>query len=159
MRSCNRRLGTSRTRTRHGMSGCVSLACVFSAPAAWADVPGGTPQSTTVTVAPPHVLPNADLYRVNADGFAVGALHENGVNSAVVWNYPRAVQLGTLGGPSSTAYAINDAGTIVGDSQTDRMNEGHIVSQAFVWDAVMHDLSDPDSGLDSAALDVNTFGH
>ena len=66
-----------------------------------------------------------------------------------------ALDLGTLGGSASHAIAVNNAGVIVGDSDT-ATNETH----AFSWTAAggMHDLGTLPGGTFSTAVAVNASG-
>ncbi len=70
----------------------------------------------------------------------------------------RIVDLGTLGGNLSDAFAVNDRGQVVGMSQTVTQH-----FHAFLWsDGVMTDLgvleSPPNGGESSIAVDVNNRG-
>jgi probable HAF family extracellular repeat protein len=85
---------------------------------------------------------------------------------AVLWKHGKIHDLGTLGGNESVAYAINDAGDVVGfasnaipDSLTGYMYAfGATQTHAFLWkDGVMHDLGTL-GGPDSIAFNVNERG-
>ena len=61
--------------------------------------------------------------------------------------------LGTLGGPQTDAYGINDRAQVVGSSDT-KSGESH----AFLWEkGSMHDLGSPASGL-CTAMRINNKG-
>src|SRR6266699_272718 len=80
---------------------------------------------------------------------------------AFLWQNNGFIDLGSLGGGGSIAYAINNAGTVVGSSQTPDLN-----TRAFVWNDANHNgISDPgemvqlsDYGLSSAAYNVDQAG-
>jgi probable HAF family extracellular repeat protein len=59
--------------------------------------------------------------------------------------------LGTLGGPTSVAYAINAHGIIVGAADTDSSGHAH----AFLYDTSIHDLGTLSGGTTSAARAIN----
>ena len=81
------------------------------------------------------------------------------VNKAFVWTNGVITDLGTLGGPSSVAWAINNAGQAVG--RADRPRKGsNTVFRAFLWTAAdgLKDLGSL-SGRDRAqARDLNETG-
>lgn len=93
---------------------------------------------------------------VNGDGKIVGFVSDPalGGQRAVVWNDGEQRDLGTLGGPTSMAYAINDDDDVVGESTA---QDGMIV-RAFLWrDDQMQDLGSL-GGDYSAAKDINKDG-
>ena len=77
------------------------------------------------------------------------------------WKGGVMTSLGTLGGPESTAFSVNQAGQVVGSAETSNMND-----RAFIWtDFDSDSISDlgemvqlPDLGLSSAANGVNDLG-
>ncbi|MFL5471116.1 MAG: hypothetical protein ACJ8AM_02055 [Gemmatimonadales bacterium] len=76
--------------------------------------------------------------------------------SATVATY-RIRDLGSLGGPFSRAFAINNAGVVVGASTLGAYPDTR--SHAFVWKAgVMKDLGTIVGGNESGANDINTDG-
>jgi probable HAF family extracellular repeat protein len=82
---------------------------------------------------------------------AAGAAAEE----AFLYENGQMIGIGTLGGATSVARAINEQGTIVGDSTLQIGNgEFHV----FVYDSVggMRDIGQP--GFNSVAHDVNDFG-
>lgn len=70
---------------------------------------------------------------------------------------PQVIDLGTLGGPNSSAYGINNFGQVVGTSDLAEA-DGSIRQHAFLWESgVMTDigtLTGPEGDF-SSALDIN----
>jgi probable HAF family extracellular repeat protein len=111
---------------------------------------------------------------INSLGWVVGG-SENGEFDpltgypqvrAVLWKHGKIHDLGTLGGNESVAFAINDAGDVVGfasnkipDSlNVDMFAFGATQTHAFLWkDGAMHDLGTL-GGPDSIAFNVNERG-
>ena len=86
---------------------------------------------------------------INNGGHVVGSFAAH----AAVWNGTTIKDLGTLGGTVSGAQAINDAGQIVGYSETSTST-----SHATLWDGdTITDLGTL-GGLNSTAFSINDIG-
>lgn len=96
-------------------------------------------------------------YGINNASQIVGYSWRPGVydsNHAFLWDNSIMTDLGTLGGSSSQARAINDSAEIVGWSISDSTLNGH----AFLWkDGTMIDLGTL-GGEGSSAADINNLG-
>lgn len=95
---------------------------------------------------------------VNASGQIVGYYYdEYGYSRAFLWESDVMTDLGTLGGLSSSAAAINDAGTVVGWSD---LADG-FTRRAFAWDATdgMSDLGAAEGNDSSQASAIDASGH
>jgi probable HAF family extracellular repeat protein len=102
---------------------------------------------------------------INSTGEVAGnsydALSSN--SHAFVWRSGEMTDLGTLGGPSTHAAAINNRGEVVGMSNTATIAHYHhgipvYVVHAFLWkDGQMTDLGTP-GGQTSYATDINQLG-
>jgi probable HAF family extracellular repeat protein len=72
---------------------------------------------------------HAEAYRINDAGQIVGLSRTaGGSNHAAYWDASGIVDIGTLGGPSSFANDINDAGVVVGSA-----GAGPTGSRSFSW--------------------------
>ena len=98
---------------------------------------------------------------INASGWIAGTSSSTTGSRAVLWTpkvgggYNLPVDLGTLGGSSSEATAINDAGVVAGDSRI----PGDLVSHAVFWDAnrQIHDIHTVQGG-ESFTFGISSSG-
>jgi len=115
------------------------------------------------------LLPDSLLssaWGINDSGQAVGALDTASGSDAFLWDNVNGLQdLGTLGGPRSSAHDINGAGQVVGVSTTDYSTTDYQRSlqgfaRAFLWDNVngLQDLGTL-GGDASAAYAINDSGY
>lgn len=75
---------------------------------------------------------------------------------AFIWSGGRMTDLGTLGGRTSDAYAINDAGAVVGRAV---VTDAPYVRHAFLWDSgTMQDLGTVDPCTRGTATSINSKG-
>ena len=112
------------------------------------------------TLIPPHGYQNSFAYSVNDRGNAVGWSNTtaNPVDSASVvhatlFGRSGSIDLGTLGGHRSRAYAINDQNVVVGVSE---LADGS--QRAFRYAAGMEPLEALTGGTYSIAFDINNVG-
>ena len=114
---------------------------------------------TRLGLLPGHTSAQAE--DINASGLIVGTSWNGSVLRGVLWTpkvgggYNAPFDLGTLGGTSSEATAINDGGVIAGDSKV----PGNLVSHAVFWDASrqIHDIHTVQGG-ESFAIGISSLG-
>lgn len=114
------------------------------------------PGATEVTVLPAPAGLDAEAVAINDAGQIAGTVWDaSGATHAVLWQNGQMHDLGTLGGASSRANAINNAGQIVGWSEAAGRQAGHL---AFLWeDGTMRDLGTL-RGQHSEAYAINDHG-
>jgi probable HAF family extracellular repeat protein len=90
---------------------------------------------------------------INNAGQIVGAINTGTTFQAFLWQDGTTKALGTLGGTSSVAWAVNASGRVIGDSLT---ADGSL--HAFWWEAgTIHDLGTL-GGTSSSAVAINAAG-
>src|SRR5262249_23683790 len=97
---------------------------------------------------------------INQTGDVAGVEQNNtGVSHAILWHNRLTTDLGTLGGPSSWAYGLNDVGQVVGQAETAAFDMyGNHIAHAFLWqNGVMTDLG-TFGGDYSEAKGINNAG-
>ena len=95
---------------------------------------------------------NSNALDINNFGQVVGYSNEE----AVLWQNGEIIALGTTGIDNSPAYAINDAGHIVGFQHTSSIDSSSPY-HAWLWDSV-NGLQDIDTTGCSFAYDINDAG-
>ncbi|GAA2374282.1 hypothetical protein Cme02nite_03350 [Catellatospora methionotrophica] len=91
---------------------------------------------------------------LNEHGVIVGNSSGNSASRAVRWKNGTMTDLGTLGGPTASATAINNNGWIVGNSNVDDYGTRH----GFLWRPGQPMLDLDSLGSDSFAADINDAG-
>jgi len=96
-------------------------------------------------------------FGINDSGQVVGysAPFQQDLGTAFLWENGTMTSLGTLGGDHSGAYAINNAGQVVGRSRT---ATGSYDSQAFLWENGSMTNLGTLGGDRSVAYDINNNG-
>jgi len=73
---------------------------------------------------------------INETGQVVGSTYIDGVYEAFIWHKDNGIErLGTLGGYYSNPTDINEAGLVIGSSETAPYGEPGYAYQGFIWDA------------------------
>jgi len=84
---------------------------------------------------------------INAQGQVVGTSPVGGSTRAFLYDHGTIVDLGALGGASSWAYGINNAGHVAGYSE---ITPGMPTTHAFFYDGTIHDLGTLGGAKDSS---------
>jgi probable HAF family extracellular repeat protein len=134
------------------IDGCSSA----TAPgAATSDLATSHLKTTGVAILPTLGRPNSCAQGIADGGIAVGESQGNDFNlRAVSWTGDAIMSLGTLGGPTSTAFAISYRDVIVGSSVN---GAGNIHAFSDAPGGPMIDLGDLGGGF-SSALGINNWG-
>ena len=113
------------------------------------------PDGSILTLLPLAGDNSTNPFGINSHGLAVGVSSSLTLASAVLWTNGVPLDLGTLGGTSSTATGINASGEVVGYST---ISSGAI--EAFVWSKAtgMQGLGFFPGGDYSTAYAINRFG-
>ena len=103
----------------------VALISLLMLSALGTEVPRGDAPSYIVTdLGTFGTIQSAEAFEVNDAGQVVG----RAANRAFLWQNSSKTDLGTLGGPSAIANALNEAGQIVGHSTFATLSETRAVS-------------------------------
>lgn len=95
------------------------------------------------------------LRSINDEGLIVGSAQFGELPRGFLLDEAGFLDLGTLGGTSSDAFAINGQLEVVGQGELPQAN----LTRAFRWSGgVMEDLLAPPGGVSSLALDLNEAG-
>jgi probable HAF family extracellular repeat protein len=93
---------------------------------------------------------------INAAGQVVGVSYDGNHDArAVAWSGGNLIQLGTLGGVTGVAMAVNNQGWVVGASQ---VRPGGVQHAALWASGQVLDLGSATPDADSTAMDINTQG-
>ncbi|MDQ2732433.1 MAG: hypothetical protein M3Y56_12305 [Armatimonadota bacterium] len=119
-----------------GLSGCASSG----------------PRHSILDLGPLPDFSSSHALAINSSGQVAGFVEDsNGDCKAVLWTRGTPLDLGTLGGKGSKAWALNDAGQVVGES----FLTGNTLRRAFVWqNGAIHPL-DVAGAPGSAAYAIN----
>jgi probable HAF family extracellular repeat protein len=133
-------VGVAQTNALDGSRGFVATGTTMTA---LSILPGGDPESSAGAMA------------INNSGQIVGVSPASGFSQhAVLWDDQGSIQdLGTLGGTNSLAIDINDAGQVIGSSQT----SGNAATHFFLWSSIngMTDLESLIGTPITSVLEIN----
>ena len=105
----------------------------------------------------------AEAHAISDSGVVAGAVGKPdgtqfGLAHAVLWQNGQALDLGTLGGKNSTAYGVNSAGVVVGDSELALSRNG-LFQSAFIYEnGAMYDLFAGSDWYNANASAINEAG-
>ena len=97
---------------------------------------------------------NASVADINHAGWFVGGYYDGTATHGYVWHDGAMQDLGTLGGTTSSATAINDKGVVVGTSQV----AGNAGTRGFVWENGQLTPIPTFGGASSIVADINSHG-
>lgn len=132
------------------------VALVAAAGAAPPATPAHTPALPTYRVIQLSSDPYTYGGSINAKGQVAFTEYNNGNYRAKFWDGQRVRDLGTLGGPTATAGAVNDLGQVAGSAS---LTPDGAIMHAYRWSEAtgMVDLT-PAVKQSSIAADINRYG-